>query len=199
MAEDDRSTSILVTTWTLTGLSGVFLSARVVCKLKTKRYLWWDDHILILSWVSVLDTRIPTNEMLTLFELMLLVSIILVTQEVSRGLGKHIHDVNPANIETMHFIGNFTGTFSILAAVWSKTSFAVTLLRLMSARMKVVLWAIIVSINIFMGLNAIFMWVRCNPVSLVWTANSATENCWEPRVYPAYAMFAAGESFSCSR
>jgi hypothetical protein len=41
-----------VTTWTLTSLSGFFLAVRIFCKLWTKRRLWWDDHMLAVSWVS---------------------------------------------------------------------------------------------------------------------------------------------------
>jgi hypothetical protein len=123
---------------------------------------------------------------------MLLVSIILVTLSVFKGLGKHIYNVPLENMLTMGLMGNFTGTFSILAAVWSKTSFALTLLRLMSGRMRVVLWAIIATINIFMGLNAVFIWTRCSPASKVWDPFSPG-TCWEPHVYPAYGMFAAGE------
>jgi hypothetical protein len=126
---------------------------------------------------------------------MLLISIILVTLSVSKGLGKHAYNVAPENMSSLGFIGNFTGTFSILAAVWSKTSFALTLLRFLSSRMRVLLWAIIVSINIFMGLNAVFMWTRCSPSSKIWNP-FAPGTCWAPHVYPAYGMFAAGESNS---
>jgi hypothetical protein len=33
-------------------LSGTFLFLRVYLKLKQRRGLWWDDYILILSWVG---------------------------------------------------------------------------------------------------------------------------------------------------
>ena len=41
-----------ITGWVLTGASGVFLALRVHCKILQKRSLWWDDHLLIASWVS---------------------------------------------------------------------------------------------------------------------------------------------------
>jgi hypothetical protein len=130
---------------------------------------------------------------------MLLISVVLLTLTVPKGLGKHVYHVRPENMAMIGFMGNFTGTFSILAAVWSKTSFALTLLRLMPGRMKIVLWAIIASINISMGLNAVFMWTRCSPSSKVWNP-FVPGTCWEEHVYPAYGMFAAGElQASCSR
>jgi hypothetical protein len=52
MDDDDRGPNILATTWALTGLSGIFLAVRIGCKLRTKRRLWWDDHVLAVSWVS---------------------------------------------------------------------------------------------------------------------------------------------------
>lgn len=128
---------------------------------------------------------------------MLLTSIVLVTVTVPKGLGKHVYHVPPENMSTIGLTGNFTGTFSILAAVWSKTSFALTLLRLMSGHMKIVLWAIIVTINVFMGLNAVFMWTRCTPASKTWNP-FVPGTCWEDHVYPSYGMFAAGERLSMS-
>ncbi|KAK4443775.1 hypothetical protein QBC34DRAFT_199162 [Podospora aff. communis PSN243] len=175
MDEENRGPRILITVWTLTGLSGLFLAVRLACKLWAKRRLWWDDYVLALSWF------------------MLVGSIILVTMSVSLGLGKHSYLVPPQNFGTMGLIGNLTGTFSILAATWSKTSFALTLLRLMQGRMQYFLWFIIVTINIFMGLNAVFMWVRCAPVQKTWNP-FAYGTCWDPQVYPNYGMFAAGYS-----
>jgi hypothetical protein len=65
-------------------------------------------------------------------------------------------------------------------------------LRLMSGRMKILLWAIIATINISMGLNAVFMWTRCTPSWKTWNPSSPG-TCWAPHVYPNYGMFAAGE------
>ncbi|KAK3681769.1 hypothetical protein B0T22DRAFT_445374 [Podospora appendiculata] len=176
MDNDDQGQRILVTIWILTGLSGLFLLVRLFCKLMTKRLLWWDDHVLALSWI------------------MLLTSVILVTISVSQGLGKHVSAVPVENLASMGLIGNLTGTFSILAAVWSKTSFALTLLRLMqSRRMKTLLWAIVASVNVAMGLNALFMWIRCAPAAKTWNPH-VPGTCWAPEVYPRFGMFAAGYS-----
>ncbi len=37
--------------WILTTLSLLFLSLRIYCKVYRGRYLWWDDYVLIASWV----------------------------------------------------------------------------------------------------------------------------------------------------
>jgi len=81
---------------------------------------------------------------------------------------------------------------SILAAVLSKTSFAVTLLRFMEGHMRMLLWAIIVSMNIAMDLNAIFGWVNCMPVQKGWLPD-VPGVCWAPEAYADYGIFAGGE------
>jgi len=175
MDEANRGPRILITTWTLVGLSALFLAVRLACKSWAKRRLWWDDYILALSWI------------------MLAASISCVTLSVSLGSGQHVYMVPPQNFGTLGLVGNITGTFSILAATWSKTSFALTLLRLMQGKMRVFLWFIIVTVNVFMGLNALFMWIRCTPVQKTWNPY-AYGTCWDPLVYPNYGMFAAGYS-----
>jgi len=133
-----------------------------------------------------------TPACLPLQQLSLTGSVVLSTFAVTKGNGKHVWDVPPENFSLLGLTGNFTGTFSILAAVWSKTAFALTLLRLMTGKMKVVLWFIIVSMNIAMSLNAIFLWVRCTPAEKTWKPMVAG-TCWAAQVYPIYGCFAAGE------
>jgi hypothetical protein len=117
-----------------------------------------------------------------------------VTANVPLGLGKHIYAAPVENLATIGRMGNVTGTFSILAAVWSKTSFALTLLRLLQGRYKALVWFVIVSCNIAMGLNAVFLWARCTPASKTWNIYEEG-SCWAPNVYPDFGMFAAGERF----
>ncbi|KAK5655071.1 hypothetical protein OQA88_5970 [Cercophora sp. LCS_1] len=71
--------------------------------------------------------------------------------------------------------------FSILAAVWSKTSFALTMLRLMQDwKMKAFIWFIIVSMNIAMYLTIIFTWLKCVPPN--------TEQCIASGPYVTYSI-----------
>lgn len=37
--------------WLLSSFSGLFLGLRLYCKLWRRRQLWWDDYLLIASWV----------------------------------------------------------------------------------------------------------------------------------------------------
>ena len=49
---EDYGPQINFTIWLFTALSAMFLALRVYCKFLRHRGLWWDDHILIASWVS---------------------------------------------------------------------------------------------------------------------------------------------------
>lgn len=39
--------------WSLTAVSGLILGIRLYVKLARRRGLWWDDYLLLASWVSV--------------------------------------------------------------------------------------------------------------------------------------------------
>lgn len=49
---------MIAVVWVLVALSGIFLGLRIYCKFLKSRGLWWDDYLLIASWVS-LCLRIP--------------------------------------------------------------------------------------------------------------------------------------------
>lgn len=95
------------------------------------------------------------------------------------GLGKHIYAVPVENLATLSFNVYLCGTFSIYAAILSKTSFALTLLRISEGWMKYLIWFIIVSINVSMGLSALFGWIQCSPVAKVWDI-TLPGTCWSP-------------------
>jgi hypothetical protein len=47
-----------IVVWVLVGLSGLFLGLRIYCKFMKSRGLWWDDYLLIASWVSISAYRV---------------------------------------------------------------------------------------------------------------------------------------------
>ncbi|KAJ4385114.1 hypothetical protein N0V85_008230 [Neurospora sp. IMI 360204] len=173
MESENRGSEILAITWTLTGLAALSLLVRIVWKIRSKKKLWWDDHVCSLSWFF------------------LKTSTFIITIATSKGLGKHVQAIPEDNLPTIGLIGNFIGTLSILASVWSKTSFALTLLRLLSGRWtKDLLWLGVATIHVFLIVNALFMWIRCSPAAKTWDAYMEG-TCWDNQVYPQYAMFAA--------
>ena len=169
--EDGRASSYLGILWFLVVAPTVFLGLRIFTKLYRRCGLWWDDHILIASWVCVL------------------IQACIMTSSVGLGFGKHMVHVDPANYTTLLLEGSLSTMFSVLAATWSKTSFAFTLLRLCKTRpwMKLVLWLIIVSMNVLMYLTIILKFVQCNPVAKNWDS-SLPGTCWPRRVFIGFAM-----------
>jgi len=77
--------------------------------------------------------------------------------------------------------GLLAGSFSILAAAWSKTSFALTLLRLCEGKTRFFVWFVIISINILMDLSGLVLYIQCSPVEKNWNINVAG-TCWTPQI-----------------
>lgn len=92
----------------------------------------------------------------------------------------------------MPFVAVFAGFFSVLAACWSKTSFAVTLLRLSQGWLRVVIWLIIGTLNAIMGTAMVFMWVKCRPFAKVWD-DSVEGWCIDPKKVVVLYQWSAGE------
>ncbi|KAK0752652.1 hypothetical protein B0T18DRAFT_305977, partial [Schizothecium vesticola] len=159
-----------IITWTLVGLSGMVLGLRLWCKWRKHRGLWLDDHLLIVSWF------------------LLVASGAVGTYNRSFGFGRHIHFVNPANFAALDLHGNLATVFSVLGTVWSKTSFAITLLRLMQTwPKKVGIWFIIITTNLALYTTVITTWFKCVP-------GGREQQCISSMDFVAYATFAGAYS-----
>jgi hypothetical protein len=112
---------------------------------------------------------------------------------VAWGFGKHMSDVDPANLTAISLNSNIASTFSILAAVLSKTSFALTLLRITERYTKMCVWVIIAIMNASMWVCALFTWIKCNPPRKTWDY-TVPGTCWDASVMTAYSIFSAGAS-----
>ncbi len=107
---------------------------------------------------------------------------------VNLGFGKFPCDIDPRNFGTIGLMGNICTTYGVVGEVWSKTSFAITLLRITGGKTKAFVWFTIVSMNIAMGLLAIFTWVQCDPVSKTWD-HTVPGTCWSSAVTNGYGVF----------
>ncbi|KAF5013959.1 hypothetical protein FDECE_88 [Fusarium decemcellulare] len=145
----------------VTVAAAVFLGLRLYCKIVRGRGLWWDDHLLIAAWVS------------------LSVAVALAVYVVTLGFGKDMSEVDPANVPEIALVATINGVFCVFAATWSKTSFALTLIRLQGGWMNTLLWAVIVLMNIIMDLVIVFSFVKCTPAQKVWHSNMPGK-CWDP-------------------
>lgn len=97
------------------------------------------------------------------------------------GMGRHDWDLQITDAVRFTVILTSRATVTITAITWTKTAFAITLLRLTTGMTKAFVWFIIISINIAMGFSALFPWIRCSPVAKAWD-DSVPGTCWPRRV-----------------
>ncbi|KAI0132004.1 hypothetical protein BJ170DRAFT_591986 [Xylariales sp. AK1849] len=161
--------------WMLAFVCSLFLAARLYAKFTTHRGLWWDDHLLIAAWT------------------MLVAFVSVTTYAVHGGLGTHdgsgLND--PAFVQLMITILTVLAAFG---AAWSKTSFAITLLRITSGYVKLILWAIVISLNVVLTFNAILPFVWCSPAQKGWTPTMMIGTCWDRQIVIKYMTFSTAYS-----
>ncbi|KAK2029045.1 hypothetical protein LX32DRAFT_673121 [Colletotrichum zoysiae] len=178
MADDDRVTRLLASTWTLVGTSAILLFLRIHCKIWRGRGLWWDDHLLIVAWTS------------------LAISVSIDTYIISLGFGRHMSTISDQNKKTINLFTILVATFGTLATTLSKTSFALMLYRIViNEWLKYFLIFIIVTINISMNLVWMFGFAKCTPLAKVWDA-SVPGKCWDKTRLVKYQSFTAYYSAS---
>ncbi len=98
-------------------------------------------------------------------------------------------------MDSLSVIAHFSyaaGFASILAAAWSKTSFALTLLRVSDRWLKRAVWFIIISINVVLGVNGVIQWIQCWPVEKLWHTH-IPGSCWPSVIVRDYNTFVSGE------
>ncbi|KAK8088295.1 hypothetical protein PG997_003256 [Apiospora hydei] len=83
--------------------------------------------------------------------------------------------------------------FAILGAVWSKTSWAITLLRLSKGLLHNVILFIVISINILMGLSIVFNFIQCIPSRKLWEPYLEGA-CWPSQIVPIYSTVSGAYS-----
>ncbi|KAI2616396.1 hypothetical protein GGS26DRAFT_449001 [Hypomontagnella submonticulosa] len=160
--------------WVLISLATLFLGLRVFCKFKRHRGLWWDDWVLIASWLVLISSGVIMS---------LCVSIVFIDHNQDNQMGAH--DVG--------FLSTIAGTLFFVAAIWSKTSFALTLIRIASRRLKIALRIIIVSMNMVTCISVILRWLQCHPTRMIWDP-SANGTCWDRELILGVTIFASAYS-----
>ena len=170
LPHNDRGAEINIVLWVLVVLSTIFVGMRVFCKRWTGKSLWWDDYTLMASWVCfVADAAFWTLA-------------------VGQGFGKHTWDFPMQNIEKTGLFLSVAGIFALTAIIWSKTSFAVTLLRLTTGRTRAFVWFLLITTNVFLGLSALFNMVQCRPIEKAWRP-MVDGTCWDMRTLINYHIF----------
>ena len=92
----------------------------------------------------------------------------------------------------MGILSMAAGFGSILAASWSKVSFALSLLRISSGRVRVMVLVIIVTTNLVFGALGLMQWIQCWPVARSWDSKTPGK-CWPSYIFQGYGAFASGQ------
>jgi hypothetical protein len=108
------------------------------------------------------------------------------------GFGRPNADIGAKNINSVLLIGYIAGFASTLAAAWSKTSWAVTLLRISDGWTKMLIWFFIITVNLVLGVNGLIMWIQCWPLNKVWQPLTHG-TCWPKAIVVDYNYVAAGK------
>ncbi|KAK8037318.1 hypothetical protein PG991_000664, partial [Apiospora marii] len=170
---ESRAPRLLAATWSLTTASGIFLALRIYCKRRRSTGLWWDDHLMIAAWFS------------------LLIGICINTYITTLGMGRHYSTVSPENKIAINRDTIFVALFGIMASGLSKTSFAVTLYRLFSDKwMRFFLLFVVVTINLFLNSVWITGFAKCTPIEKVWDS-SVEGTCWDKQKLNKWQVFAS--------
>ncbi|KAE9366583.1 hypothetical protein N431DRAFT_495054 [Stipitochalara longipes BDJ] len=169
--------NLLIVSWSLAALATIFLGLRIYCKFISHRSLYWDDWVLIAAWVVlVIDDALATYLVMGL------------------GFGKHSWDLSSTfNVDKFALVSATRATFTIAAISWTKTAFAITLLRLTEGWTRRFIWFVIISTNIALGLSGLLFWVQCTPVVKSWKP-STPGKCLSQSFLIEYAIFGGAYS-----
>jgi hypothetical protein len=96
-------------------------------------------------------------------------------------LGRHSWDLEIDNLSKFILIISSRATVTLTSLGWTKTAFAVTLLRLTERGTKRFVWFVIVSINITTFVSALVPWIQCAPLQTAWDP-AVPGSCWAPKV-----------------
>jgi len=115
----------------------------------------------------------------------------MISYTVTLGFGRPLRYFDFKLLVPFLIHSNIAGTFSILAALWSKTSFAITVLRISNGWTKKFVWFIIISVNVSLGLSIALTWGQCKPFAKIY--NPRLNGACMPKVYQIrYNIFTAG-------
>lgn len=159
-----RGGMLLSAQWSLISFAAVFLALRLYVKFSFKKGLWWDDWLLIGSLILCIVVGILTTILIKEF-----------------GMGHHTYDVHILNLTKWILILDSRASTLITALAWTKTAFAMTLLRLTMGKIKAFVWFIIITLNIAMGFSAMMPWIQCRPLAKRWHPDLGGQ-CWPPGV-----------------
>lgn len=166
--------------WTFIACSLSIMLLRFWCKWEKSSKLWWDDWVLAISWVFLLVSGIVTH-----------------INVANNGFGIHVCELaatRPQDISNGALLNLVSGALTVQGIIWSKTSFALTLLRIVEQKwMRVTIWCIIAFMNITTFVAMFIFFFQCDPIEKTWNEMLPGGHCWR-EVHSWYGLITAGLS-----
>ncbi|KAI3528921.1 hypothetical protein CABS01_09046 [Colletotrichum abscissum] len=142
--------------WPMAAISTVFLALRIYCKgFRVRWMMWLDDWLLIAGWVFLIASQSFLSEMMRL------------------GFAR-TYGVTPA-MSTMLYCADNCHKISLAL---TKTSFAVTLLRIASGWQRYIIWFLVITMNIQFIVHIILTWRAVCPRRPGDTTPHLPGSCW---------------------
>ena len=131
-----------------------------------------------------------------LAKLLSIVSNSLATVATFSGLGRHTYYLTLKQIERAVKLGDASNPIGIMAFCLPKIAVAILIVRLLPPpkRGAWLLFALTLSLTLFGALAAIFLYVQCNPASVLWDPAVTNFHCWDPHVLSDYTYFVGAYS-----
>ncbi|KAK1991413.1 hypothetical protein LX36DRAFT_735548 [Colletotrichum falcatum] len=171
-ADDDaKAKAIQTVLWVLVCVSALFLGLRIYCKV-TYSYtkIRFEDVLLVASWV-VLAADASLTEFI-----------------IKSRFGRPGFPINVDNISVLAIAGLASITCSFVGQVWSKTAFAISLLRMCDGWKRAFVWFAIISMNILFAFSAASFWIGCVPLAKRWDPFSEG-TCYDLKWVVSFGIF----------
>ncbi|KAJ5665692.1 uncharacterized protein N7477_008140 [Penicillium maclennaniae] len=176
--DESRAPSVQGVMWTMAIVPLVIVLMRLYVRVAIRRVFGWDDFIIIIAICCLVAYAAVCHVASTI------------------GLGRHLVVVeqDPENLINVALLCDIGESLAIMACTLGKTSFAVTLLRIVVQRwMIALLWFVIVTMNVVNVLAALFVFVQCKDPRHLWNPAIPSE-CWPDSVFTHFSLFVGAYS-----
>ncbi|KAB8302602.1 hypothetical protein EYC80_005975 [Monilinia laxa] len=175
----DAAVTLNTVIWTFAILTLIFVVSRVYVRVYIKESFGVDDVFAVLATAVSISCAAMTSS------------------ATKGGLGRHIEYVesqNPDFAKNIASSWDIGAMFFIITCALGKTSFAITLLRIVVVRwMKILLWFLIITNNIVNILTVLFIFVECNDIRHIWNPKIPS-TCWPAQIFPEFVIFVGAYS-----
>ncbi|KAK4188146.1 hypothetical protein QBC35DRAFT_383311 [Podospora australis] len=179
LPHDDTGPHMLAVTFTTWGLAALFVIARLYTRGRIARVIGWTDWFILLSLLAALAMCVcMVIGQFTPSAMVTLTTSNAVATEIRLGMGKHIYDVDPANMSGLAQGFWFSLLFYILCLGFSKISICLLYLTIFTLE-----WARRLSYGVLAIVVVHLVWVLiscftfCVPLESIWNYDIQSTFC----------------------